>query len=71
MRKAHFESKKADNHLLSLGEFYAMYLFVWSNTVWPAALPTFEGVFPDEAAVIAAGPRLRPPGDFDPVWSGR
>jgi hypothetical protein len=33
------------SHLFALGEFAAMYLMVWSNAVWPAALP-------DAAALI-------------------
>ena len=27
---------KSDNHLFGLGEFFATYLFVWSDKVWPA-----------------------------------
>ncbi len=33
-------SKDGTSHLLGLGEFCAMYLLVWSNACWPAALPT-------------------------------
>jgi hypothetical protein len=33
-------SKDGHSHLLSLGEFCAMYLFVWSNACWPEKLPT-------------------------------
>jgi hypothetical protein len=29
-----------ENHLLSFGEFCAMYLYVWSNVCWPDALAT-------------------------------
>lgn len=28
-----------ESHLLSFGEFLAMYLFVWSDVLWPATLP--------------------------------
>jgi len=35
----------AKSHLLFLGEFYAMYLFVWSPELWPSALPSFDEVF--------------------------
>jgi hypothetical protein len=35
------------SHLLSFGEFCAMYLFVWSNEAWPAAFPPFETTGPD------------------------
>jgi hypothetical protein len=31
----------ARSHLMSLGEFYTMYLFAWSEALWPAAIPTF------------------------------
>ena len=30
----------AKSHLLRFGEFAAMYLFAWSNVLWPATLPT-------------------------------
>lgn len=37
---AKLSSKDGTSHLLSLGEFCAMYLIVWSNTCWPEKLPT-------------------------------
>lgn len=30
------------SHLMSLGEYLCMYLFVWSDVLWPATLPTHE-----------------------------
>lgn len=36
----------AKSHLMSLGEFLAMYLFVWSDVLWPPDLPVFKDVFP-------------------------
>jgi len=36
------------SHLLKLGEFYAMYLFAWSDVLWSAVLPGFEDVYPGE-----------------------
>lgn len=38
----------AKSHLLTLGEYYAMYLFVWSDVLWPSNLdlPTFEQTRP-------------------------
>jgi hypothetical protein len=30
---------KAKSHLFSLGEYFAMYLFVWSPTIWPSEFP--------------------------------
>jgi hypothetical protein len=29
----------AESHLISLGEFYMMYLFVWADTLWPESFP--------------------------------
>ena len=37
------------SHLFSFGEFCAMYLFVWSEVMWPPTMPTWADVFPDEA----------------------
>jgi hypothetical protein len=54
--QAKFTSTHAKSHLLSLGEFLAMYLFVWSDVLWPPALPTFADVDPARAAVLARGP---------------
>jgi hypothetical protein len=39
----------AKSHLLTFGEFCAMYLFAWSNTLWPDdrdPLPTYDALFP-------------------------
>lgn len=41
------------NHLLSLGEYMAMYLFMWSNTLWPKELP-------DAEVLWQAYPEMRP-----------
>jgi hypothetical protein len=35
----------AKSHLFGLGEYYSMYLFAWSEVLWPNALPTFSDVF--------------------------
>lgn len=43
---ARFTSTGARSHLLSLGEFCAMYLFVWSNVLWPETLPSQAEVYP-------------------------
>jgi hypothetical protein len=37
-----FTSEKADNHLMSFGEWAAMYVTSWSPDVWPASLPEGE-----------------------------
>lgn len=34
------KQEKAKSHLFSLGEYYAMYLFVWSPILWPNRFPT-------------------------------
>ncbi len=40
---AGFTSEDLDGHLMSLGEYLCMYLFVWSDVLWqPDALPTFQ-----------------------------
>jgi hypothetical protein len=33
------------NHLLSLAEYAAMYLFVWSDILWPTELPALEDLW--------------------------
>ncbi|MGW3895474.1 hypothetical protein ACWD6L_09770 [Micromonospora profundi] len=42
----------AKSHLLSLAEFWAMYLLVWSDVLWPEKLPEFADVHPDEHALL-------------------
>jgi hypothetical protein len=37
----------AQNHLLALSEYVAMYLFAWSDMLWPDDLPTCEECLPD------------------------
>jgi len=43
---AGFSSEDLRSHLLSLGEYLSMYLFVWSDVLWPtsSALPTFDEI---------------------------
>lgn len=41
-------SGEAKSHLLSLGEFYAMYLFAWSTVLWPVKPPEFSDVYAKE-----------------------
>src|SRR5262245_28208597 len=42
---AGFTSEDLDGHLMSLGEYLCMYLFVWSEVLWqPNELPTFDDV---------------------------
>src|SRR6266849_3327714 len=39
-----FTSDDLKSHLMSLGEYLCMYLFVWSEVLWPPALPSFDDV---------------------------
>ncbi len=36
------------SHLFKVGEFYSMYLFVWSEVLWPPTLPQFKDVYVPE-----------------------
>jgi hypothetical protein len=45
VNEAGMTSTDADSHLLSFGEFCAMYLFVWNNEVWPD-FPPFDKAVP-------------------------
>jgi len=45
LKDARMSTADFESHLLSLGEFCAMYLFVWSNALWPSKLPRMEEVF--------------------------
>ena len=40
--KAMFTTSTPENHLLSLAEYVAMYLFTWSDILWPSDLPAIE-----------------------------
>jgi hypothetical protein len=42
---ARFTTATAQNHLLTRGEYLAMYLFCWSDVLWPDALPSAEAVW--------------------------
>jgi hypothetical protein len=45
-----FTSSEAKSHLLGFGEFCAMYLFAWSDLLWPSIedFPIFEEVLSDK-----------------------
>ncbi|MDX1415689.1 MAG: hypothetical protein R3293_15945 [Candidatus Promineifilaceae bacterium] len=43
---ANFTSLDTKNHLVRWGEFCAMYLYNWSDVLWPESLPTFDQVIP-------------------------
>lgn len=36
----------ANSHLFTLGEYYCMYLFVWSDVLWDDGFPEFKVIFP-------------------------
>src|SRR5262245_5215372 len=42
VRQAGFTTEDTRSHLMSLGEYLAMYLFVWSDVLWPPDLPTYS-----------------------------
>lgn len=50
-----FTSGAAKSHLLSIAEFYAQYLFAWSDVLWPSALPEFLDIY-------------RAPGSHNAAW---
>ena len=43
LKDARFSTKDYESHLLSFGEFCAMYLFCWSNVLWPQTLAAHGG----------------------------
>ena len=64
--EAQFTTSDVENHLISFGEYCAMYLAVWSNAVWELkpdgkpALATIDEVYavPPDAAAAALGAAL-------------
>jgi hypothetical protein len=59
---AGFSSEDLDSHLMSLGEYLCMYLFVWSDVLWPPS-----NLVPDVAAVDAVSVPFMSP---DPPGKG-
>ncbi|MDQ3666949.1 MAG: hypothetical protein M3410_10305 [Acidobacteriota bacterium] len=43
---AEFTTEDPEGHLLRLGEYFAMYLFTWSDALWPLQFPDFKEVTP-------------------------
>jgi hypothetical protein len=39
--KPWFGTGEGHSHLITLGEYYAMYLFTWSDELWPNQIPSF------------------------------
>lgn len=44
---AGIENSRGKNHLITMGEYCAMYLLTWSDVLWSLPLPTPQQVFPD------------------------
>ncbi len=42
LSEAGFTSVDLRSHLMSLGEYLCMYLFVWSDVLWPSELPNYS-----------------------------
>ena len=40
-----FGSGATDQHLLSFGEYAAMYMFTYSDVLWPSRMPSYEEIF--------------------------
>lgn len=66
MDDAKLTTVDGDSHLLSLGEYLAMHLLSWSNTLWPVTLPAYQDLFwretlpPLDLADVLAGRKLPP-----------
>ena len=62
-QSAKFTSGSAANHALSFGEYCALYLFVWSNILWPDDLKNKNDVFTESGssadAIVNLPPHLR------------
>lgn len=54
MEDARMTTVDGESHLLSLGEFCAMHILCWSNTLWPKKLPSYEALFWDEPLATVA-----------------
>jgi hypothetical protein len=50
--RARFTSSRPKNHLMSFGEFAAMYLTAWNEAVWPAAFPSVRELDGRRARVV-------------------
>lgn len=61
-------SEKFKNHLMTFGEYCAMYLFAWSNVLWDKELPEIQEVF-KEYFLAAASDNTDPrPIDLDKIY---
>lgn len=53
IKQLQLSSKAARSHLIEAQEFYAMYLFVWSDVLWPDDLPDKKVIYNKSAADLA------------------
>ena len=61
-------SGEAHSHLMTLGEFYAMYLLVWSPELWPAAISKFAQLSQAEQERYGSSARKDYDDCVDSVW---
>jgi hypothetical protein len=57
-KHAKFSSDRADNHLLSFGEFAAMYLVAWNGENWPKSYPPIASI-PHKAHLLYLKQQIR------------
>jgi hypothetical protein len=65
--EANLSAVEGQSHLLSLGEYCAMYLFAWGNVLWPDTLPSMERALDGAPPVNPPPPGLTDPDDLDDV----
>ena len=66
LKVAKFTTDDTRSHLMTFGEYVAMYLFVWSDTLWPTNLPTIADLkqaLASDPERLAKLPKLSPKAD--------
>ena len=53
MADARFTTVDGESHIISFGEFLALYLMHWSNVLWPERMPDFTAMYAAPAQVGA------------------
>jgi hypothetical protein len=51
-KTAAFTTEDPESHLLTLGEYCSMYLFTWSDVLWPVEFPPFDEVKNDKFKIV-------------------
>lgn len=46
------EENVAQSHLMTMGEFFMMYIFAWSSSLWQDEFPSFEEVYPGKSKTM-------------------